>query len=86
MKTLTLLTVTTLMVTAVFCADTKADELTAELHAATAQQLSALQPVMAQQAHQAMLQTIIDVKARLQAEQDASTLLASQVTAAQVAE
>lgn len=86
MKPLTLLTATTLMISALFSVDSKADELSAELHAATAQQLTELQPAMARQAYQGMLQTVIDVKARLQAEQDASTLLASQVTTVQAAE
>lgn len=86
MKSLTLLTATTLMISALFSVDSKADELSAELHAATAQQLTEQQPAMARQAYQGMLQTVIDVKARLQAEQDASTLLASQVTTVQAAE
>ncbi|GAB2920500.1 hypothetical protein [Rheinheimera gaetbuli] len=86
MKSLTLLTATTLMLSALYSVDSKADEFSAELHAATAQQLTELQPEMVQQAYRSMLQTVIDVKARLQAQQDASTLLASQGTTVQVAE
>ena len=86
MKTLTVVTVTTLLVSAVFCGNANADELSSQLHAATAQQLEISQPAMAQQAYQAMLQTVIDVKARLQAEQDAAVLLAQQSNAAAVGE
>ena len=86
MKTLTVVTVTTLLVSAVFCGKANANELSSQLHAATAQQLEISQPAMAKHAYQAMLQTVIDVKARLQAEQDAAVLLAQQSNATAVGE
>ncbi|MEH8016832.1 hypothetical protein MN202_06300 [Rheinheimera muenzenbergensis] len=86
MKTLTLLSATTLLASAVFCSAGHAGELSAELQAATAQHVAAEKAKVAQQAHLSMLHTVIDIKARLQAEQDASQLLASQTQVVQVAE
>ena len=86
MKTLTVVTVTTLLVSAVFCGKANADELSEQLHVATAQQLERSQPSMAQQAYQAMLQTVIDLQARLQAQQDVEELLAQQSDTATVGE
>lgn len=86
MNTLTALAATTLLSAGVFFSTAHGTELSAELHNASQQQLQNLQPAMAQQAYQAMLQTVIDVKAHLQAEQDASLLLAARQNSVAVSE
>lgn len=78
MKTLTVvLTLSTLFASAAgFAANT--DDLQQQIQADTAKQLMQLAPRIASDARQAMLQTIIDVQARLQAEQDVELLVARQ--------
>lgn len=78
MKTLTVvLTLSTLFASsAAFAAET--DTLQQQIQADTAKPLVQLAPRIASDARQAMLQTIIDVQARLQAEQDVELLVASQ--------
>lgn len=86
MKTLTALSTATLFVTGVFCSGLHAAELSTELQNASKQQLENLQPAMAHQAYQAMLQTVIDVKAHQQAAQDALSLLAANQMSATASE
>lgn len=83
MKTLTVvLTLSTLFASsAAFAADT--DSLQQQIQADTAKQLMQLAPRIASDARLAMLQTIIDVQARLQAEQDVEQLVARQQKAEQ---
>ncbi len=83
MKTLIALTATVLLATAVSGTDARADELSVQLQAITVAQLHELKPATIQQARQAMQQTIIDVVAHLQAEQDVAQLLALQLAGPQ---
>lgn len=86
MKKLTTLSATTLLAAGVFFSVAHSAELSTELHNVSTKQLENLQPAMAYQAYQAMLQTVIDVKAHQQAKQDASSLLAANQISATVSE
>uniref|UniRef100_A0A486XM60 Uncharacterized protein n=1 Tax=Rheinheimera sp. BAL341 TaxID=1708203 RepID=A0A486XM60_9GAMM len=75
MKMLTVITLIALCAASLSVKAAPADDLTLQLHADAEQQVASLQYVNQQQARLALTKTIIDVTARLEAEQDVAEIM-----------